>query len=82
MSYQQRKRFLHSYRFYHWDDPYLFKKAQDDVLRRCIPEDEQANVLKFCHELHSVGHFSGKKTAYKVLQIGLYWPSIFQDAMS
>ena len=23
---QQRKRFLHDVRYYHWDDPFLFKK--------------------------------------------------------
>ena len=26
------------------------------------------------------GHFSGKKTAAKVLQSGFYWPMLFRDA--
>lgn len=26
------------------------------------------------------GHFSGKKTAFKVLQIGFFWPTLFKDA--
>ena len=26
------------------------------------------------------GHFSGKKTAHKVLQSGFWWPTLFRDA--
>lgn len=39
-------------------------------------------MLKFCHDLHCGGHLSGKKTAYKVLQSGLFWPTLFQDAVA
>jgi len=37
-------------------------------------------VLRFCHELQCGGHFSGKKTALKVLQSGFFWPNLFRDA--
>ena len=40
LSYQQRKKFLHDVKFYFWDEPYLFKRCADQVIRRCVPENE------------------------------------------
>ncbi|WP_222196282.1 DDE-type integrase/transposase/recombinase, partial [Modestobacter italicus] len=42
---------------------------------------EMHDVLKFCHTLACGGHFSGKKTAAKILQCGFYWPALFKDSM-
>jgi len=59
--------------FFFWDDPYLFKYCLDQIIRRCIPEHDQSNVISFCHD-HACGdHFSAKKTATKILQCGFYW---------
>ncbi|XP_057808487.1 uncharacterized protein LOC131022964 [Salvia miltiorrhiza] len=80
LSSQQKKRFLANCRFYFWDDPYLFRLGKDEVIRRYIPDEEIQDVLAFCHEAHCGGHFGGRKTAFKVLQCGLYWPSLFKDA--
>ena len=66
-------------RNFYWDDPYLFKYCPDQIMRRCIPESEVNNVLNFCHSEACGGHFSMKKTAAKILQCGLYWPSLFKD---
>ena len=33
-----------------------------------------------CHSSMCEGHFAAHKTAYKILLIGFYWPSIFNDA--
>ncbi|XP_050897018.1 uncharacterized protein LOC127103818 [Lathyrus oleraceus] len=66
------------FRFYLWDDPFLYKKGVDGLVRRCVPEEEQRDVLKACHNSDYGGHFSG--TAAKVLQSGLYWPTLFKDA--
>ncbi|XP_058784400.1 uncharacterized protein LOC131659192 [Vicia villosa] len=81
-DYNRRKKFLHDCRFYLWDDPYLYKKGLDGLIRRCVPEEEQRDVLKACHDSEYGGHFSGDRTAAKVLQSGLYWPTIFKDAQS
>ncbi|XP_058755152.1 uncharacterized protein LOC131628322 [Vicia villosa] len=66
--------------FYLWDDPFLYKKGIDGLVRRCVLEEEQRGVLKACHDSDYGGHFSGDRTAAKVLQSGLYWPTLFKDA--
>ncbi|KAL4324503.1 hypothetical protein GQ457_11G026440 [Hibiscus cannabinus] len=50
------------------------------IIRRCIPEEEQQMVLEQCHSAPYGGHFSGNRTAAKVLQSGLYWPTLHRDA--
>nr|XP_025607878.1 uncharacterized protein LOC112701318 [Arachis hypogaea] len=52
----------------------------DGVLRRCISHEEGQEVLWQCHGSAYGGHFSGERTAAKVLQFGFYWPTVFKDA--
>ncbi|XP_057761630.1 uncharacterized protein LOC130981897 [Arachis stenosperma] len=65
---------------YIWNDPYLFKKYADGVLRRCISHEEGQEVLWQCHGSAYGGHFSRERTSAKVLQSGFYWPAMFKDA--
>ena len=39
-SYHQRKKFLHDVKQYYWDEPYLYKQCADDIIRRCVPAEE------------------------------------------
>ncbi|CAM8917199.1 unnamed protein product [Rhodiola kirilowii] len=53
----------HDAKYYVWDDPYLWKIGIDQVLRRCIPDDEIALVISFCHECDKcqrVGNISAR----------------------
>ena len=77
--YQQRKKLRSDSRFYIWDDPLLFKRGADMIIRRCVPESEQDKILQECHASPYGGHFAGDKTAHKILQSGFYWPTIFKD---
>ncbi|CAM8910621.1 unnamed protein product [Rhodiola kirilowii] len=43
-----------------WDDPYLWKIGADQILRRCIPDNEIASVISFCHECQRVGNVSAR----------------------
>jgi hypothetical protein len=79
LTYQQRKKLLHDVRKYYWDEPYLFKHCSDGIIRRCIPKEEVQNVISKCHGGLYGGHASTMKTQAKVLQAGLYWPSLFKD---
>ena len=54
--------------------------GSDQIIRRCVLDEEQQSVLNFCHTLACGGHFSGKKIAAKVLHSGFYWPTLFKDA--
>ncbi|KAK5819272.1 hypothetical protein PVK06_024249 [Gossypium arboreum] len=69
-------------RNYIWDDPYLWKHCSDQIIRRCVPETEVTSILAFCHTESCGGHFGPKRTAHKVLECGLYWPTIFRDAFN
>ena len=37
LSYQQRRKLRTDNRFYIWDDPLLFKRGADMIIRRCVP---------------------------------------------
>ncbi|XP_070050819.1 uncharacterized protein [Nicotiana tomentosiformis] len=54
--------------------------ASDNMIRRCIPEKYQPSVLQAFHASPYGGHFGGIQTAAKVLESGLYWPTLFKDA--
>ena len=70
--YQQRKKLRTDSRYYIWDDPLLFKKGADLIIRRCVLEGEQSKILQECHASPHGGHFVGDKTAHKILQSGFY----------
>nr|XP_027120356.1 uncharacterized protein LOC113737306 [Coffea arabica] len=67
-------------KYFIWDDPYLWKRCADQVMRRCVSEMEFQSILAFCHTFACGGHFGPKRTAHKVFESGFYWPSLFKDA--
>ena len=79
-SYQQKKRFFAHLKHYYWEEPILYRHCADQVIKRCVPEDEMNSILNHCHTLPCGGHFGGQRTAAKVLQSGFYRPSLFKDA--
>nr|XP_009778241.1 PREDICTED: uncharacterized protein LOC104227657 [Nicotiana sylvestris] len=62
---EARKRFLHDVNFYYWDEPYLYKQCADQLMRRCIPENEVELVLYDCHASPYGGYHGGDRTATK-----------------
>ncbi|KAK8632142.1 hypothetical protein V6N13_028919 [Hibiscus sabdariffa] len=80
MNHQGKKRFKHNAKDYFWDEPYLFKQCADQIIRQCIPEVEQQQILEQCHSAPYGGHFGGNRTTAKVLQSGLHLPTLHRDA--
>jgi len=79
-SKQDKYHFFTQVRYFFWEEPYLFKYCHDQIIRWCIPEEEQKSVLNFCHELACRGHFGPRKIVEKVLQSGFYWPTLFKNS--
>jgi len=45
-----------------------------------VREDEILDILKVWHDEPRGGHFANKRTTYRVLKLGYYWPVIFKDS--
>ncbi|XP_073063997.1 uncharacterized protein [Primulina eburnea] len=65
LTYHQKKKFLHDAKFYLWDDPFLFKRCADQIIRRCVAEEETGTILEQCHSSPYSGHFGASRTAAK-----------------
>jgi hypothetical protein len=65
---------------YSWVGHDIFCTGPDLIIHRCVREEEIPEILRSCHDGPCGGHFSNKRTTYKVLHPGYYWPSIFKDA--
>ncbi|XP_070032836.1 uncharacterized protein [Nicotiana tomentosiformis] len=79
-SINQRKKLKRDCQNYYWDEPYLFRICTDGVIRRCVPEEEQVEILWTCHSSPYGGHYGGARTVDKVLSCCFYWPTLYKDA--
>ena len=50
----------------------MFRIGTNKIIRRCVPEAEQAEILDKCHASPYGGHFVEDKTNQKILQSGFY----------
>ncbi|RVW18897.1 Retrovirus-related Pol polyprotein from transposon 17.6 [Vitis vinifera] len=46
--------------------PFSLSIVPDQIIRKCVPEDEQQGILSHCHENACGGHFASQKTAMKL----------------
>lgn len=58
----------------------LFKLGLDQILRRSVREEDVFDILLACHDTPCGGHFVAKRTTFRVLEVGYYWPTLHQDA--
>nr|GEX70091.1 retrovirus-related Pol polyprotein from transposon 297 family [Tanacetum cinerariifolium] len=80
MSSQQKSKFFKDVKHYFWDDPFLFKICDDQVIRRCVHGQEAIDILKACHYEPTGRHHGPIYTAKKVFDLRFYWPTIYRDA--
>ncbi|RDY10973.1 hypothetical protein CR513_04436, partial [Mucuna pruriens] len=67
-------------KYYIWDDPYLWRLCNYQVICRYILNSEIKSVLQFCHAASRGDHYGPTQTVRKVLDCGFYWLTIFRDA--
>ncbi|XP_073025060.1 uncharacterized protein [Primulina eburnea] len=65
LTYHQKKKFLHDAKFYLWDDPFLFKRCADQIIRRCVAEEEEGTSSQDSERLEPLSvmkdtHFCNK----------------------
>ena len=76
---QDKSKNLSMVKTFFWDDPYLFNYCPNQIIRRCISEHDQSNVISFRHDHACGSHFSAKKTIAKIMQCDFYWPTLFRN---
>ncbi|XP_057738076.1 uncharacterized protein LOC130955264, partial [Arachis stenosperma] len=55
-SYMQRKKLISDAKYYLWDEPYLFKRCADGVIRRCVPREEFVRNCDSCQRAGNLPH--------------------------
>ncbi|XP_073017839.1 uncharacterized protein [Primulina eburnea] len=68
LNHHQKKKFFHDIKFFFWDDPCVYKRCADQVIRKCVDGVEAHQILELCHSSAYGGHFGATRTAAKVLQ--------------
>lgn len=79
LTYQQKKKLFHDIKEFYWDEPLLFKRGTYDIFRHCVPGEEVDDIITHCPSAPYGGHASTSKTCAKILQAGLYWPTLWRD---
>ena len=75
---QQKRKLRTDSRFYIWDDPLLFKRGADMILRRCVSENEQGKILDECHASPYGGALLRRKNSSKDTPIRILLAHSFQ----
>ena len=67
LTWHQKKKFFRDAKYFGWDDPYLFKIEANNLLRRCVTQEEARSILWHCHSSSYGGQYNGERIAIKVL---------------
>ena len=73
-SYQQKRKLRTDSRYYIWDDPLLFKRGADMIIRRCVPENEQGKILNECQHHHMGDIFQEKEQLIRYSNLDFIGP--------
>lgn len=64
---------------YFGDEPFLYKKCADQLLKRCVDQPEARQIMFAYHETPYGGHLGEGRTTSKGVQSGYFKPSLFKD---
>ncbi|RVW25900.1 Retrovirus-related Pol polyprotein from transposon 297 [Vitis vinifera] len=51
-SAQDKRHFFAKIHAYYWEEPFLFKYCADQIIRKCVPEQEQSGILPIVMIMH------------------------------
>ena len=77
-SYQQKRKLKTDSR----DDPLLFKRGADMIIRRCVLESEQCKILNECHASPYGGHFPEKKRLIRYYNLDFIGPLSLETVLN
>ncbi|RVW63876.1 Retrovirus-related Pol polyprotein from transposon 17.6 [Vitis vinifera] len=77
---QDRKHFFTKIHAYYWEESFLSKYCADQIIRKCVLEEEQQGILSHCHESVCGGHFASQKTAMKGIDFMRPFPMSFGNS--
>ncbi|XP_073031225.1 uncharacterized protein [Primulina eburnea] len=71
LTYHQKKKFLHDAKFYLWDDPFVFKRSADQIIRRCVAD---YTLVKSCDKCRIIGNISRRRELQltNILEVELF----------
>jgi hypothetical protein len=75
---QDKLKFLSKVKTFLWDDPYLFRYCPDQIIRRCIPEFDQTDVIFFCHDHACGGHSVQTRLLQRFCSVDFIGPPCLQ----
>ncbi|RVW73219.1 Retrovirus-related Pol polyprotein from transposon opus [Vitis vinifera] len=58
---QDNKHFFAKIHAYYWEELFLFKYCVDQIIRKCVPEQEQSGILSHCHDSACGGNLPPRK---------------------
>nr|GEV60017.1 reverse transcriptase domain-containing protein [Tanacetum cinerariifolium] len=79
MTSQQKNKFFKDLKHYFWDDPFLFKICEDQVIWRCVHGKEALDILVACHNGPTGRHHGANLTAKKIFDAAFFWHTIYKD---
>ena len=57
-NWHRKDKFFHELTYYYREEPLLFHVGYDQIIRRCVAEEEQGSILSMCHSSACGGHFA------------------------
>ncbi len=75
----QKQNFVRKVEPFSLKEGIMYNVGQDNKMHRCLTTSETQNVLKELHEGVLGGHFVVDITANKILDVGYWWPTLFND---
>ena len=70
---------LHALRFFIISGE-IWWRNMEGVLLKCVDKEQSVRILTEMHSGVCGGHYMPKTIAHKVLRVGFWWPTPFNDA--